>query len=1231
MSVLRTALMNVTAVTSLVLVAMAAHPNAQGVTGTLSGTVKDSQGLIVPGATVTLISDTRGTVSAPVFTNQSGDFVIPNIVADTYTVQVEMPSFRTLRRTGVEVSAGSRVSVGALTLDVGGQSEVLTVSGEAPLVQAQSGERSFTISTESVQNLPLQNRSYDALLALAPGVDSTPGALTPATRLGGGGGGNFMLDGATAMDPGVNRPAARVSVEAVAEVRLVTSSYQAEYGRSSGLQINAITKSGSNQFHGALYDVERNTRFNAIAKTAKLNGDPKETVDERDYGFAIGGPVGKPGRGNKLFFYFNLEMNPRTFGGQVRSYRLPTVLERRGDFSQTLDNLGNPFPYIKDPLLSGSCNASSQTACFADGGVLGRIPADRLYQTGLNILKWWPTPNLPTTPGQPFNHEVTDPAINLLGYQPLIRLDYQPTPSLRGNFKFVEYQQPNSPILGTLPGFNDSFEDDYGIWIPAGSFNWTVNQSTFAEVNFGMNFHHQEGCSITGGEPNFCRNGLPANASANRNAAGFGDIPYLFPDANIIEPGTFTYEVLARNDTPFWDGTRAHMAPEFTWGSRVTGAPPNYQGPFSNFFLDTRNRTWNGSVTKVAGSHTLKAGYMYFRSLQRRGQGDMPGSINFGNDTNNPLDSGFGFANAALGIFSSYGQQSRWGEGAYLAINHEFYVQDNWKVNSNFTLDYGVRFIYMKPQYDDYRKSSNFLPEKWSAARAPLIYVPGCANGKYPCSGSNRQAMNPQTGQFLGPNSALAIGTLVPGTGDLMNGVFATGQGITDTNYTSDGLKPAPRIGAAWDVEGDQKFVVRGSVGLFFDRPSANTVYNTVNNPPFSRNITVRYGQLQNLSSTGLATEAPPALTVWQYYSGYPSSTQWNTGFQTALPGNFAFDVAYTGQHSWNFGTGVNINSIDLGSAFLPELRDPTSTSTVASSASLVSTNPNAVRFYRGYANVSQNQPILERTYHSVQVSLQRRLRNGMAFGFNDTMGLYDRQTVPPRLQHNADGTISVRADQARVEELLGNQNPRAHNIRANFIYQIPGAGSGVLNQLTRDWSISGIWSGTSGNAYAVTHSYRSGGNSTNITGSPDFAPRIRIVGDPGSGCSNDPHRQFNVEAFAGPLVGSDGLESGNDYLRGCFVSQLDLAIARNIRLGGAKRLEFRFDIFNAFNQAAITNRATQIQYNNPETPAVAINAPFDASGNLVDSRSRPRGAGAGVATAYQDPRTMQIQLRFAF
>ena len=1094
------------------------------------------------------------------------------------------------------------------------------------------------VSTESVANLPLANRSYFGVLALAPGVLGQ-GGLNPVSRLGGGGDNNFMIDGATAMDPGVNRPATRVSVEAVSEVRLVTSTYQAEFGRSSGLQVNAVTKSGTNQFRGSLYDVERNSKWNKNSKTNILNGDPKAFQDQRDWGLALGGPVGKAGGSNKLFFYFNLEMNPRTEGNTVNRYRVPTALERQGDFSQSRDNNGNLYPYIKDPLVAGTCSASNQSACFQDGGVLGRIPQNRLYQSGMNILKWWPDANLPDVAGQAYNFQSTDPETKLLGYQPIFRLDYQPTSSIRASARFLQYMQPNDAISGTIPGFNDSQMDNYGIFVPGATFNWTLNPTMFLEASYGSNFRHQEGCSIAGGEPNYCRSALSVSPAGNRFLSGFGDIPYLFPDATVISPDTWSYEVLNRVDTTMWDGTRVVAPPQFAWGNRVANAPPNNIGPFGSFILDNRSHNLNLTLTKVRGQHTLKTGYYYFVSYQRRGQGNITGNISFANDTNNPLDTSFGYANAALGVFSTYSQLSRWGEGAYLAVNHEAFIQDNWRVSSRFTLDYGVRFVNQKPQYDDYGLNSNFLPERWDAGSAPALYVAGCSTGVSPCSAGNRRAVNPVTGQMLAGNSALAIGTLVPGTGSSTNGVFAAGEGIAESNYLYPAIGVAPRVGAALDVKGDQSFIVRGGAGLFFDRPPSQNIYNTVNNPPFSRNVTVRYGQLQNIAGSGLTTEAAPALTVWQYDQPLPASAQWNIGVQATLPFSTAIDVSYTGQHSYDTPTASNLNSIDLGAAFLPANQNPAAATSAASTdpaTSYASTNPDLIRFYRGFGAIGQQAPYGYRTYHSIQTSVNRRFRNGVSFGFNHTLGLSDKQQSTLRLQHNADGTVTTRADQGEADTLLGNNRPQTHIMRGNFVWNLPQLHSDnkvlqAIGYIVNDWSLSGIWQGSTGAAYTVGYSYQSGGGNVNLTGSPDFGGRVRVVGDAGSGCSSDPLRQFNTAAFQGPLVGSVGLESGNDYARSCFQSSTDLAIARTIRLGGSRSVQLRVDLFNAFNESAITGRYTTMNLASPSDPVTITNLPFDASGNVIDSRSRPRGAGFGVATGYQAPRTVQLQARFSF
>src|SRR5262245_35083479 len=337
-------------VAELVMISASAIPSAaQVTTASVAGSVRDVQGGVIPGATLTLISETLGTQTTDVFSNEYGDFVFANIRPDRYIVQVSMDGFKTFRRAGVNVSAGDRIGLGVLTIEVGGKAETVTVESELPLLQTQSAERSFTVATESVQNFPISNRSFVQLATMAPGVAGT--GNNPA-RLGGGGQNNIMMDGVSTIDTGSNAVLLQMNVESIAEVRVLTSNYQAEFGRSSGLQITAVTKSGSNSFHGSVYSVMRNSKWNANNKTNILNGDPITKLNEKDLGFSFGGPIGKPNGSNKLFFFYAHEFAPRTNESDVVRYRVPTLLERQGDFSQTTDNDGNPYPYIKDPQSS---------------------------------------------------------------------------------------------------------------------------------------------------------------------------------------------------------------------------------------------------------------------------------------------------------------------------------------------------------------------------------------------------------------------------------------------------------------------------------------------------------------------------------------------------------------------------------------------------------------------------------------------------------------------------------------------------------------------------------------------------------------------------------------------------------------------------------------------------------------------------------------------------------------
>jgi hypothetical protein len=1211
----------------------AASASAQLTTGTVTGTVTDPQGGVLPGASVVLISETRGTRLPEAFSSITGDFVLANVPPDTYTIQIILEGFKTLRRSGITVSAGDRVGLGSLSVEIGGLTETVTVQGESPLVQTQSGERSFAIVTKAVENLPISNRSFTALASLAPGMTGT--TTNQPARIGdrsstGGGNANVMMDGISTMDTGSNSILLQMNVESIAEVKVLVSGYQAEYGRSSGVQVTAVTKSGTNQFRGSAYDVLRNSRWNSLSKTARLNGDPKPTVDEKDLGYSIGGPIGKPGGNNKLFFFYAHEFAPRTGGGDTIRYRFPTALERAGDFSQTRDNNGNLYPYIRDPLLSGTCSASNQAACFRYQGVLGRIDPSRLYQTGVNILKMYPMPNVDVA-GVAYNYELTRPEEKQMANQPAVRLDYQPWAQLRGTFKYSGWAQKDQAILGTIPGWSDTRQYNPFVRTIAVSVNYSIDPTTFLEATFGRAQNSLTGCALAQGGtgPSFCRNAFPMNDNASLAGAGLSALPFLFPEAGVVDSSYFAYEALNGVNPPIWDGTRISMVPNLTWGSRIGNAPQNV--PFPGYLNVNKTNDLAISLTKVTGRHTLKGGFYRTHSLKAQQRQGWQGTIAFGNDTSNPLDSTFGYANAALGIFSTYTQNSKYIEGNFVYTNLEGYIQDNWKMTNRLTLDFGLRFVHQAPQYDKLGQASNFLPEKWSQSDAPYIYLAGCGNGVYPCSGSNRQAMDPRTGALLGPNTAAAIGTLVPNSGNTLNGLFVSGQGIAETAYEWPALSVGPRLGAAYDVTGEQKIILRGSGGLMFDRTSGNAVMNIIQNPPALQAVTVRYGSLQDLA-TGLRTSGAPALYPYQYESGLPSTWTWNGGVQMMLPWATALDVEYVGYHGYNVVETVDINSIDFGTAYQPAYQDPTLSSTLPGGAAVTT---EAMRPFRGYGQISQFWARGWNTSHSVQVSLNRRFRNGLSFGLNDTIVLSQKQNAGARLQHNADGTYSERPDQAEADELLGNYVGTRQSFKGNFVWDLPdipttgNSGLKVAGLVLNDWQLSGVWTANTGPAYNVGVSYQNGGN-VNVTGSPNFGGRVRITGPIGTGCSSDPYRQLTYSGFAAPEIGSVGLESGQDYLRGCFQNAVDLAVARNIRLGGTRNLQFRVDFYNALNEARITGRNATMQVTSP-TNGTQVNLPFDASGNLIATRSQPKNAGFGVANGYQAPRTVQVQIRFSF
>lgn len=1175
---------------------------AQTTSGSVTGSVRDPQGALVPRAEARLVSERRGT-SLRAAVNQAGDFVFPTVPPDAYTLRVTAEGFKTAERQRIVVNANDRLALGVLTLELGTVAETITVTGAATELQSRSAERSYAVVGEVVQNTAVNGRSFFGLAFLAPGVVTT--ASTPtgdsATLSANGqrqNSNNVQVDGITDMDTGNNGgPMVAVSLDSVQEFKILTSDYQAEYGRSAGAQVIAVTKSGGRDFHGSAYMFRRKDDLNANTWINNRNTPKTATpkLDQRDLGYTVGGPIYIPGKFNEdrsqLFFFFSQEYQHRlTPPAGLTRVRVPTELERAGDFSQTRDNAGNLFPYIRDYTTGLPCGASDTRGCFQSGGVLGRIPQNRLYGLGVNILKMYPLPNSPGTAAQGFNYASQEPT-SQPERQDLLRLDWNPTSNWRVTGKVVNNQSDRLLPYGSF--VLQSNLPDYSVTylFPRRGYSLTtagtLNATTFMEVTWG---YSHNSIDI-----------LPDQSSADKftkTALGLSALPMIYPSAVQLD-----------------------LPPRFQWGGRV-GANGNAVGtnnapslgtnnaPFTNF---NTTQDVNVSLTKVLARHTAKAGVYYHQSHKpQSGFANANGSINFQNDANNPYDTGFPFANAITGVYSSYDQASGYFVGEYKYKNIEWYLQDNWRVNNKLTLDYGVRFYWMQPQYDDLGQTSNFLPDRFDASKAPRLYYPGLdTNG-------TRVAVDRATGQTL---PAVYIGRLVPNSGTLLNGIVQSGQGIEKGLYAGSGILVGPRFGFTYDPQAKGEFIIRGGAGVFYDRAQGNTVFDLLGNPPTTLGPTFNNGRLQDVDPNNVLL-APPALVAFDHSGKLPTVYAFNLGVQVKLPFESALDVSYVGSVSNHQLRRRNINAPAYGAAYKPENQDKTLAASTTPGATALPVD--FLRPYQGFGNISLIEPAASSNYHSLQTSLNRRFTKGLLLGLG-----YTWSKALGTISNDLPGINGFGAPRIDGNERLANYGPldfdRRHNFVANFIWEVPKTGThGVLGAVLNNWMVSGVYRYQTGQPYNVGVSIGGVGAYT-LTGTQQIeGARVVLVGDPGSGNSSDPYRQLNAAAFAAPSAGSLGLESGRNFLNRAPTDNLDLSLSKSFTMGKARKLELRLDAFNAFNHTQFFDVNSTLIVRSLADPT-PTNLPYDATGNLVNP------SGFGTVSSVRPPRTIQITARLQF
>ena len=362
----------------------------QGLTGSISGTVTDPSGSAVPGADVVL-TNVQTSQTRQLRAQQDGDFVFAQLLPGTFRLQVSAIGFRKYEQNDIVLTATERVVVGMVELQVGDVSQTVEVQAQSARLQTESAERSGLISTQQTENIPLKGRDYLGLVRLLPGVVDTQNRNAPGWNNFSGisingnrtGTVNLTLDGVSSLDTGsMTGPYLAPSVDAVAEIKVLLTNYQAEYGRSSGGTINTVIKSGTREFHGGAYYFLRNEALNANEFFRNRDGLPRPQYRFNYPGYFLGGPVtlGKFNqKREKLFFFWSQEFLPRKYPTSLQRRTFPTAFERQGNFSQTFDQNGTLIQVI-DPL----------TRLQFPGNI---IPANRIDKNGQALLNILPLPN----------------------------------------------------------------------------------------------------------------------------------------------------------------------------------------------------------------------------------------------------------------------------------------------------------------------------------------------------------------------------------------------------------------------------------------------------------------------------------------------------------------------------------------------------------------------------------------------------------------------------------------------------------------------------------------------------------------------------------------------------------------------------------------------------------------------------------------------------------------------
>jgi len=1223
---------------------------AQSTGGRILGRVSDPTGAVIGDVKITLTNQATG-VMRDTTTNGSGDYIFVEVVPGKYEVTFEHAGFKKNVQKDVNLDVNQVITLNSV-LQLGATQETVEVTSEAPLVDTTSTQLGAVVDDRSVSQLPLNARDTYQFLQLQPGVMSSVGSSNSivygsdsagAVSVNGGRGraNNFSVNGGDANDLFVNLPTVQPTPDSIQEFRVITNTFDAEYGRNSGSVVNVITKSGTNAFHGNMYEFFRNKVLNASSYCFLDTGCPKPQFNQNQFGGTYGGPIKK----DRTFFFVSYEGRRIRQGIPSQAVTVPSA--------QDLPSATQPYADFSDIPLTGVLANSSiltnrpgcQSAIIAGGGSISdgalysdifpnnQIPLACLDSTAVDLMQAVPTAasgsnTIQTVPSESLrgdnftakiDHKINDKQNLSIYYYFNDDRTLQP-------FSYFELAGANVPGFGSIVA--DRFQQ-YNI-----THTWTISNSTVNELRFNYNregqrtFQHPQNTELV-------QNSCPTAPGWLTSVTG--PVPCFYGDGS-TDPNGSLYGIhpflgASREGLPF-----ISISGGLALGNNSEGELPQVGNSFQ----------WADNLTKVSGNHTLKFGVDVRR--QRFDQTlyyNVNGSFfYYGGGPNDPAafnaDGSQNFyPNFLLGLPDEFGQGSAQTEnvrntGLYL------FAQDSWKIKPNLTLNYGLRWELNTPLADVSGHVQTFRP--------------GQSSTVFPCDPASVSDCSSQT----------PVGLVVPGDTGIP-------PGMTQTYYKAF----APRIGIAWSPGNSGKTSFRAGWGLFynpveqlvleqfgaeppfggstfvyetqFDLPFLSQDGNTQYPNPFNGIITPKPGTPQNWS------QFEPILLFgdFQPHMRAQYTAQYNFSIQRELSKDTKLEIAYVGSqghrllatHDVNYSNPQTcldiINIANANPAAVTDgFGDQTTCGQFLEDSPFQVTVPNGYNFHMPngsiftgngsqtltfvglrpysspqcdpisgngcpsasgvpvFSSIFAQDTIANSAYNSLQASVEKRFTHG--------------------LQFSAAYTFSKSIDEASSFEGILNPLPGANNrslslfdARHRFVisyyWEVPVRKySGFAGKVLDDWAISGITTYQTGFPIRITSSADNelmNSFDFELPGEPDQLSPFSWQRPQSNGGYYFNPGIFTEDTTADPsLLGRVG-NAPRTICCGPGISNTDFALLKTIPISETKHFEFRAELFNLFNHT---------QFYNPD-------------GNSTD------GSQFGQVIQAKDPRLVQFALKFYF